>query len=250
MPGLLGRRDEGLPHGVGVVVGLAAGAVVEVVELADDGVARRDHLGEHPSREGEVGVRGRAGRSRHTSARATSRSCRRRRGCVPRSIRWKAWLCALAKPGQDDAAQPDVAVARLGVRGDLGDPPVGHGDPHAAVDLVGQLRVLAPVGRHGGAPPRGRRGPWRGRRPRRGSPRDVANSSGECEMPGGVADEEHRGGDAGVGEDPGVVARSGPDDGYAAQPGREPSHQGGVEGGRTRSRSPRRRGRRSRRRPR
>ena len=122
-PGLLGCRDEGRTHGVRVVVGLPAGTVVEVVELPDDGVARRHHLGEHPSREGEVGVGiETGGHGIHLFAPRPEVAAVAMGATTQHPVERVA--VRVGEAGQDDTAQSHVGVARLGVRGDLAEPPV------------------------------------------------------------------------------------------------------------------------------
>ena len=73
---LLGGLSDGKTHGVRVAEGLAARPMVHVVELADEGEAGQDHLGEDGAGQRVVGVGVELGGARRTSARASSRSCR------------------------------------------------------------------------------------------------------------------------------------------------------------------------------
>ena len=94
-----GGGDQGGAHRVGVVVRLAAGPMVEIVELPDGRDPGPHHLGERRPGQPVIPRRDRASPPPRTSAPATSRTTRRPAGVRPRSARWKAWLWALAKPG-------------------------------------------------------------------------------------------------------------------------------------------------------
>ena len=79
----LGRRGQHrAAHRVRVVVGRAAGRVVEVVELADAGDAGQRHLGERRRARARSRRRGRACRRARTSARARSRTSPCPRACA------------------------------------------------------------------------------------------------------------------------------------------------------------------------
>ena len=77
-PGLAGSLDDRLADLVRVRVRLAAGAVMQVVELADRRDPRQRHLPEGGPRQAQVGVGIEVRRKPRTCPRARPRSCRRR----------------------------------------------------------------------------------------------------------------------------------------------------------------------------
>ena len=145
--GLLGGVDERAPHGVRVRVGRSAGAVMEVVELAD-GASRRPAPSPHrwPAR-GRGSCRDRVARPRRTSARARSRTSRCRAGCGRGAPAGRWWTFAESRNGQP------VESRRVTGRGrdaalDRGDHTVGV-DRHACLGtLAAEPGELAPVAAH------------------------------------------------------------------------------------------------------
>ena len=115
--GLGGGGDHRLPHRV------AAG--VEVVELADGRDARQRHLPEGGARDREA----RVGVMPSASSYICSRQVQNEpvpTWVRPRSARWNAWECALARPGQGQPGQAlglGRRLARLGHAPRSGPPP-------------------------------------------------------------------------------------------------------------------------------
>ena len=152
----------------------------------------------------------------------------------PRSARWNAWLCALAKPGS--TTPPSRTSAGAGStrsrsrRTDRRRPttgPVPRDRPGSCANGAQNPAVTDPVsgelGQHGG---------------QRVDTGQAVLAFGE--LGGGVgdsgrvADEQHRGGNPCVGEDPGVVTGSGAEQGSVRQQCAEPVQQTGLEPGRRR----------------
>ena len=111
---------------------------------------------------------------------------------------------------------------------DRGEPPGLDLDVHLVVDGAVDPGAFEQVRRHAGSPDSSARTSARASTPARQSA-IAAVSSGRVRHPRRVADEEHRGGDAGGREDAGVVAGGGRDDRPAPRLG-QPRGEGGREG--------------------
>ena len=96
-----------------VGVGRPVRLVMQVVELADRGVAGLQHLDVEPARRSRAARPGRSARGSGTSPRARSRTTprRARRSASPAIARWKAWLCRFGMPGR---TTPDRRSASAG----------------------------------------------------------------------------------------------------------------------------------------
>ena len=132
-----------------VVVGRAAGPVVEVVELDDGGVARLQHLHLHEAAIASTSSGVRWSRKRYMICRQVqkvSRGCGPRASDSPAMARWKAWRggspapAAGARPAGPRAAAPGATAAIRPSAADL--------DPHVSRPALGQQRPLRPEHRH------------------------------------------------------------------------------------------------------
>ena len=125
---------------------LPSGVVVQVVELADLRVAAAQQLDVELRRDRAQLLGRDAQRHARTCGRARTRSRRSlasRRSARPAKARWKAWLCALTRPGSSGPASTRRAGGRRGDAGrDLGPAAVGAG---------AQQHVVAPAAWQPGA---------------------------------------------------------------------------------------------------
>ena len=110
MPGLARRRDQRLAHLVRVVVGHAARAVVQVVELADRGDPGERHLGEGRARQREVAVGVEPVGELVHRARARSRTSRRRAAVAAAQRAVEGVRVGVGEPGQRQPVEPRRAA--------------------------------------------------------------------------------------------------------------------------------------------
>ena len=115
----LGRRRRAIasPIAFGSAYGVPSRVVMEVVELAHGRDPGQHHLGERGPRQAVV----RVGIERSAARRYISRPARSRRSPGPACVgghaaRWKAWLWALASPGNVTPREPGRAGRRRNTR--------------------------------------------------------------------------------------------------------------------------------------
>ena len=150
-PCLGGGLDQRRAHGIGIAVRAASLVMVQIVELADDGVSGQHHLGEYCAGQRQIGIRIQSGGERvhllppgPEAAAASVRS-------APQGA-MKSMTVAIGQTRQCYAAQDLLTGLGLDTAPYLGEAPVLHVEADSSLATVRQPGVCGPVGGHCSAP--------------------------------------------------------------------------------------------------